>query len=112
MRKVKYYKEDEALAFSDVYLRPSYSDIKSRFSDQINLSTNLAKSVPKLSIPIVASGMDTVTEHKMATVLALNGGIGEIHRNNTPKQQSHQIKLVQFMFFERGRFISAEFHLQ
>lgn len=94
MKKIDYYNGNEALAFSDVYLRPTYSDIRSRFGDQINLSTPLAKNTPRLKIPIVTAGMDTVTEHQMATVIALNGGIGEIHRNNTPEEQSQQVKSV------------------
>src|SRR3990172_7481299 len=70
--KINFYNEGEALAFSDVYLKPSYSDIKSRYSNQI----------------------DTATGAKMAEVLSLNGGLGEIHRNNTPSQQAEMVRIV------------------
>jgi IMP dehydrogenase len=92
--KISYYNGESALAFSDVYLEPSYSDILSRFGDQIDTSTNIAKSAPKLNIPFLSSGMDTVTEDGMASIFALNGGMGEIHRNNTPDEQADMIRLV------------------
>lgn len=92
--KIAFYDEEEALAFSDVYLSPSYSDIRSRFGKQIDTSTSIAIGAPKLNIPFISAGMDTVTEDEMATVLALNGGVGEIHRNNTPEKQAELVQKV------------------
>jgi len=100
-KKIAYYDGSQALAFSDVYLSPSYSDIRSRFGVQIDISTAVAKGAPKLKIPFISSGMDTVTEEAMAAVMALNGGLGEIHRNNTPGRQAEMIRLVK----ERMRLI-------
>lgn len=99
--KISYYNGDSALAFPDVYLKPSYSDILSRFGNQIDISTSVARDAPRLNIPFISSGMDTVTEESMASVFALNGGMGEIHRNNTPDEQAEMIRLVK----ERMRLI-------
>jgi len=92
--KILYYNGDSALAFPDVYLKPSYSDILSRFGDQIDTTSKVARNAPDLNIPFISAGMDTVTENKMASVFALNGGMGEIHRNNTPEKQAEMIRLV------------------
>jgi IMP dehydrogenase len=92
--KIKYYQEDKALAFPDVYLIPSYSDILSRFGKQVDISTKVALGAPKINIPIISAGMDTVTEDQMAVEMALNGGLGEIHRNNTPEKQAQLVRLV------------------
>lgn len=92
--KVLFYSGDAGLAFPDVYLKPSYSDIKSRFGDQIDTSTSVARKAPKINIPFISAGMDTVTENEMAIIFALNGGMGEIHRNNTPEKQAEMIRLV------------------
>ena len=93
-KKIAYYNTNEALAFMDVYLLPSYSDIRSRFGNQIDTTTEVAKGVPKLKVPFISAGMDTVTEEQMAITMALNGGLGEIHRNNTPNEQTKIVRAV------------------
>ncbi len=92
--KIEYYNNDEALAFSDVYLYPNYSNITSRFGPGLKISTKIALGAPKLNIPFISAGMDTVTEDLMAIEMALNGGLGEIHRNNTPEKQAELVTKV------------------
>ncbi|MCH8539678.1 MAG: IMP dehydrogenase [Opitutales bacterium] len=78
---------DTALTFDDISLATRYSSILPR---NTNLSTHLSDRL-KLSIPILSSDMDTVTEAPMAIAMALNGGMGLIHFN-MPKER--QIKMV------------------
>jgi IMP dehydrogenase len=78
------------LTFDDVLLIPQYSEIlpgdasvASRFSRRITLNT-----------PIVSAAMDTVTEDGMAIAIAIEGGIGVIHRNQAPERQAEQVAAV------------------
>lgn len=78
------------LTFDDVLLIPQYSEIlpgdasvKTRFSRHIVLNT-----------PVVSSAMDTVTEDRMAIAMAVEGGIGVIHRNQAPERQAEQVAAV------------------
>jgi IMP dehydrogenase len=81
---------EEALAFDDVLLVPSYSDI---LPINVNLSSFLTKSI-ELKTPIVSAAMDTVTESKMAITLASEGGIGIIHKNLSIEDQAKQVRFV------------------
>lgn len=81
----------KSLSFDDVLLVPKYSDIKSR--SEVKTINNLGKTI--LTLPIISSPMDTVTEDKMATVMSDAGGLGIIHRYNTIEEQVSLISKVQ-----------------
>lgn len=93
--KVLYYEPSQgALGLSDVNLVPRHTDISSRYGDQIQTSTVIAKGMSPINIPILTAGMDRVTGAQMAITIALKGGIGEVHRNNTILEQSAIINEV------------------
>ena len=77
---------EEALSYDDVLLSPGYSDVLPKDCD---VNTTLCAGV-KLNVPIVSSAMDTVTEEKLAIAIALEGGVGVIHRNLSPEEQARQ----------------------
>jgi len=81
----------ETLSFDDVLISPRFSDIESRKT--INLKTQLTKNIT-LNLPLISSPMDTITESKMSIEMALNGGLGVIHRYNTIEQQVDMVKQV------------------
>ncbi|MEM2051144.1 MAG: IMP dehydrogenase, partial [Thermoproteota archaeon] len=55
--------------FDDVILLPGLSKVEPK---QVDLRTRFSKNIP-ISIPIVSSPMDTVTESEMAIALARQG---------------------------------------
>ncbi|MCB1529722.1 MAG: IMP dehydrogenase [Rhodospirillales bacterium] len=90
----------EALTFDDVLLVPGASDI---LPDQVDTSTQLTKSI-RLSIPMLSSAMDTVSEAEMAIALAQNGGLGIIHRNMSIEAQAEEVARVKR--FEAGMVVN------
>ncbi len=80
----------EGLTFDDVLLVPQKSDI---IPSEVMTSTKFSRNI-ELKIPIASAAMDTVTEKKMAISLAEQGGIGIIHKNMSPQEQSDQVDAV------------------
>jgi len=76
---------NKAVSFGDVLLAPQYSEIMSR--KEVDLSCKL-KNGPKLKIPVISSPMDTITEVSMAVEMSSLGGLGIIHRYNSPDEQA------------------------
>ena len=79
-----------ALTFDDVSLATRYSEILPRDAD---LATSISDTL-RLTIPIISSDMDTVTESRMAIAMALNGGLGLIHYNMPPAEQVREVARV------------------
>ena len=88
MRTDKFAKE--GLTLDDVLLVPAESDVLPR---DVDVSTYLTKNI-KLNIPLISSGMDTVTESKMAIAIAREGGLGVIHKNLTIEEQAGEVAKV------------------
>lgn len=80
----------EALTFDDLLLVPKYSEI---LPAKTNPESKFSRNIP-LKIPFVSSPMDTVTEHRMAISIALEGGLGIIHKNLEPAEQAREVQLV------------------
>ena len=79
-----------ALTFDDVLLLPAASEV---LPSQVNVSSRVTKTI-SLNIPILSSAMDTVTESRLAIAMAQEGGIGVLHRNLTPDEQSRHAAVV------------------
>lgn len=76
--------------YDDLILMPGFIDFG---LDDIDLTTKITKNI-SIKTPIVSSPMDTVTESDMAIQLALQGGIGIIHCNNSIDEQIEHVKRV------------------
>ncbi|WP_105033303.1 IMP dehydrogenase [Cryobacterium aureum] len=78
------------LTYDDVLLLPGHTDVipseavtKSRLTRRIDVS-----------LPLLSSAMDTVTETRMAIAMAREGGLGILHRNLSIGDQAEQVDLV------------------
>lgn len=80
----------KALTFDDVLLLPGYADFLPRDAD---LRTRCAIGV-ELSIPLISSAMDTVTEWRTAVTMAREGGVGFIHKNMSVEAQAREVLKV------------------
>ena len=90
----------EYLTFDDVLMKPGASSV---LPAQVRTATRLTRSL-KLSIPIIAAAMDTVTEARLAIAMAQAGGLGIIHKNLEPAEQATQVRQVKR--FESGMVVN------
>jgi IMP dehydrogenase len=89
----------EALTFDDVLLVPGASAVLPR---DVNVRTRLTREIA-LSIPFVSAAMDTVTGHAAGICMAQNGGLGVVHRNQSPAEQAREV--AQVKRFEAGMIV-------
>ena len=80
----------KGLTFDDVLLIPAESHV---LPNEVDLSTKLADNL-KLNIPLISAGMDTVTEGAMAIAMALQGGLGVVHKNMSIQAQAGEVANV------------------
>ncbi|MFX0143871.1 MAG: IMP dehydrogenase [Candidatus Hodarchaeota archaeon] len=83
-----HYKELIA-TFQDVLILPGFTSFN---PSEVDLSSNLGKY--HLALPIMSSAMDTVTEELMAINMALQGGLGVLHRNCSYERQLEMCRIV------------------
>ncbi len=80
----------EALTYDDVLLVPAYSEVLPR---NTITETILTRNI-KLNVPLISAAMDTVSESELAISMALEGGIGIIHKNMSREEQAAQVRKV------------------
>ena len=82
--------QNSAFTFDDILLVPQYSEIT---PTQIETRSYFARDI-FLNMPILSAAMDTVTESRVATVMAQLGGFGVVHKNMQISQQAGEIEKV------------------
>ncbi|WP_395018441.1 IMP dehydrogenase [Dongia sp.] len=90
----------DALTFDDVLLEPARSAV---LPATAVTATKLTKRI-QLSIPLLSSAMDTVTEARMAITMAQHGGMGVIHKNLDIARQAEEVRKVKR--FESGMVVN------
>ena len=73
----------QGYSFDDILLIPKKSFVLPK---DTNIECNLMKKL-NLSIPLISSAMDTVTEHNLAIAIGRIGGLGIIHKNFSIEDQ-------------------------
>lgn len=68
----------QAFTFDDVLLVPAYNHFESRRLVDPSMTDKTGKLT--LSLPVISSNMDTVTEKEMANFMTKKGGMGALHR--------------------------------
>lgn len=87
------HKQGLALTYDDVRLRTGPSDVS---PGEVDISTRFSRNISMKS-PLVSAAMDTVTESKMAILIAKEfGGLGVIHAGldiNEQRKEARRVKL-------------------
>src|SRR6478735_2460420 len=87
------YKHKFNPCFDDILLVPGWGNVESR--SKVDLTMDIGRRRPTImTTPIISSPMDTVTDGNMARAMALEGGLGIIHRYNTIDERSEQVRIA------------------
>ncbi len=81
--------ERTGLTFDDVMLMPQYSEVNPA---TVDVSSDLGRI--SIKIPLIAAAMDTVSEYRMGTALAREGGFAVIHKNLSIEEQAGEVEKV------------------
>jgi IMP dehydrogenase len=84
------FAKGRGLTYDDIIMLPGHIYFA---AEQVSLHTQLTKKI-RLKCPLLSSPMDTVTESHMAIAMALQGGIGFVHYNQTIEEQAEQVEQV------------------
>lgn len=79
-----------ALTFDDILLVPQYSEI----TPTEVIPRSLFAREKYLNTPVISAAMDTVTENRIARVMAQHGGLGIIHKNLDIDKQALEVEKV------------------
>jgi len=77
--------------FDDFLFRPQHSPLATR--RDVDLKMPLVAGL-ELALPVVGANMDTVVGQEMAKTLALEGGLGFLHRNASIAEQAEGVRYV------------------
>jgi IMP dehydrogenase len=79
-----------AYTFDDILLVPQFSEV---VPTEVATESFFARDTI-LKTPILSAAMDTVTEHKIAQIMAQMGGLGIVHKNLTIEAQAFEVERV------------------
>lgn len=88
---------NQAITFDDVLLVPAYNHHESRRVVDTTSIDRLEKL--SLSLPVISSNMDTITESKMANFMSSKGGMGALHRFMSIEDNIKEFKKCQGKVF-------------
>lgn len=80
----------KSLTFDDILLVPQFSEA---VPTEVEPRTLFARDI-YLNIPVISAAMDTVTESKVARIMAQLGGLGIIHKNLSIEEQAAEVEKV------------------
>lgn len=81
---------EQAITFDDVLLIPSYNHHESRRVVDTTSIDRLGKL--NLTLPVISSNMDTITESTMANFMSSKGAMGALHRFMTVEENVTEFK--------------------